>query len=190
LPSGLVKIARPDIRRPAVHKVPDVEMQITVSKSWGFTQVELVVVLVLVGILSAVAYPRFMGRGAFDTRGFHDEVITAIQFARQQAVAQRRQTCVTVAAAGVAITRALAPAPGVCGATPLLNPATGAAYAIAPPAGVALAGVGATALPLALTFDPLGQPNVGAVLSVTGDGVRCVSIAAGTGYVRGYLPPC
>lgn len=150
----------------------------------GFTLVELIVTLILVGILSAVAIPRFMGRGSFDTRGFHDQVITAIQFARQQAVAQRRQVCVTVNAAGLTIMRALAPPPGVCGATPLLNPATGAAYALVAPAGVVLGGTGGTALPLALTFDPLGQVNTAAGLSVTGDGVRNVCIEAGTGYVR------
>jgi len=150
----------------------------------GFTLVELIVTLILVGILSAVAIPRFMGRGSFDTRGFHDQVITAIQFARQQAVAQRRQVCVTVTAAGLTITRALAPPPGVCGVTPLLNPTTGAGYALVAPAGVVLGGTGGTLLPLVLTFDPLGQVNVAAGLSVTGDGVRNVTIEAGTGYVH------
>lgn len=150
----------------------------------GFTLVELIVTLILVGILSAVAIPRFMGQGSFETRGFHDQVITAIQFARQQAVAQRRQVCVTVNAAGLNITRALAPPPGVCGATALLNPATGAAYALVAPAGVVLGGTGGTVLPLALTFDPLGQVNIAAGLSVTGDGVRNVTIEAGTGYVH------
>ena len=152
--------------------------------------VELIVTLLLVSILAAVAIPRFVGKGAFDTRGFHDEVISAIQFARQQAIAQRRQVCVTLTASGLTATRALAPPPGVCGATALLNPANGTAYAIAAPGGVVLAGVGTTVLPLALTFDPLGQPSGPAVVSVTGDGVRCLSVAASTGYVRGYLAPC
>ena len=166
----------------------------------GFTLVELVVTMIIVGILALSAIPRMMGRAGFDTRGFHDELITAIQFARQEAVAQRRQICVTVAAAAagpIRITRALAPAPGVCGATPLLNPTTGAAYddvnsGIRLPTGVVIAGVGATALPLTINFDALGQPqlNATAVLSITGDGVRCVAVEAGTGYVRGYLAPC
>lgn len=159
------------------------------SSSAGFTLVELVVVMVLIGIVSSVAIPRFVGRGAFDARGFQDQVIVAIQYARQQAVAQRRQICVAVTVGGLAITRALAPPPAACVATALTNPATGAAYAAAAPAGVALAGVGATALPLALNFDQLGRPNVAAVLRIAGEDNHCLTVEAETGYVRPTVCP-
>jgi len=63
----------------------------------GFTLVELVTVLVLVGILSVVAIPHFMDH-TFDERGFHDAVKAAVQHARRIAVASRRFSCVNVTA--------------------------------------------------------------------------------------------
>lgn len=157
----------------------------------GFTIVELVTVMVLVGIVAAVAIPRFVGRGAFDTRGYQDQVVVAIQYARQQAVAQRRQVCVAIDVAGVlTITRAPAPPPaGACNGTPLTNPATGAAYAVAPPTGVAAAGIGGTALPLTLNFDQLGRPNAAVALRIAGDDNHCLAVEAATGYVRPIACP-
>ncbi|HXV12337.1 MAG TPA: prepilin-type N-terminal cleavage/methylation domain-containing protein, partial [Burkholderiales bacterium] len=39
----------------------------------GFTLVELVVIIAILGVMAAVIGPRFMGRDAFASRGFHDE---------------------------------------------------------------------------------------------------------------------
>ncbi|MFZ5511948.1 MAG: GspH/FimT family pseudopilin [Pseudomonadota bacterium] len=157
-------------------------------RNTGFTQVELVVALVLVGILAAVAIPRFVGRDAFDSRGFSDQFLSAIQFARQQAVAQRRRVCIAIAANGYGLTRAQAP-DAACDGTPVLDPVTGAAYAVAAPAGIAIAGVGGTALPLTLAFDALGRPSVTASLRVAAGVDRCLTVESETGYVHAIACP-
>ena len=52
----------------------------------GFTLVELVLVIVLMGILSIFALPRFFDVNPFLERGFHDELIQAARYAQKLAV--------------------------------------------------------------------------------------------------------
>lgn len=56
--------------------------------SRGFTIIELVTVIVLLGILTAVAAPKFFSRDSFDDRFFFDDAKSALRYARQLAVSK------------------------------------------------------------------------------------------------------
>jgi MSHA pilin protein MshC len=53
----------------------------------GFTLIELIMVMVIIGFLAAVVGPRFFDRQVFDERMFFEESIGAVRYAQKLALA-------------------------------------------------------------------------------------------------------
>ena len=150
-----------------------------VSTARGFSLVELILVMVIAGILAAVAVPRLVGKNSFDTRGFADQLAATVRSAQKLAVSQRRDVSVHLTASDatlcydpIAPCAAASQAPGPGGEKP---------YTVAAPGGVAIASPVAV-----LTFDRGGRPDTAAQLDiqVNGTGTHLVLVERETGYVH------
>jgi len=62
----------------------------------GFTLVELITVMVIVGILAVAVLPRFFTVSDFEDRGGADQVKSLLRFAQKTAIAQRRNISVAI----------------------------------------------------------------------------------------------
>jgi len=144
----------------------------------GFTLVELVVVLMLVGILAVVAIPRLVGIGSYDTLGFYDRVASGLRYAQKQAIAKRRVVCVNFGAASVTFT--FEPTAGLGCTAGLAGPHGQSPYTAVPQG----SGIAFTSTPTNFSFDALGRPSTGQTISITGDGTRTLTVEPETGYVR------
>jgi MSHA pilin protein MshC len=152
------------------------------STGCGFTLVELIVTISVLGILAAIAAPRFASRDTFASRGFFDQATETVRYAQKTSIAWRKEVFVCVS--GTTITAALTAG---C-AVPLNNPATGAALSVAAPSGVTLTGAGFSFTQPTAT-QAGGQPSTGAqvviaINGVAGDPVRQIVVERETGYVH------
>jgi MSHA pilin protein MshC len=151
----------------------------------GFTLVELVMAIVLIGVLSVVALPRLASRSDVSARGFHDSTLAYLRFAQKSAVAQRRTVCVAFTANGLTLTMAAAEATFSCGASPSLVGPNGESSA-------ALTSDSASysAQPGTLRFDGLGQPVNATGATIASQTVqvanagKTITVEAVTGFVH------
>lgn len=79
----------------------------------GFTLVELIATMMLIGILAAVAFPR-MDIGIYRELVFRDQVLSALRFAQKTASSHRRLVCVAFTASSVSLRMATANGASAC----------------------------------------------------------------------------
>lgn len=140
------------------------------SHQRGFTLIELIMVVVMLGVLAVFAAPKVFNTGDFNARGFHDETLSLLRYAQKTAIAQRRTVCVTLKATEVTLTMDTGATPdGVCDA-PLTPPNT------------LRGGTGLAATPSSFTYTGLGSPSAGVSITIVNAGN--ITVEADTGYVH------
>lgn len=163
--------------------------------------IELVVVIVLVGILGAVATARYVDSGGFDAAAYAEQTRAMVRYAQKIAVAQHRPVFVVFGNQRISLCFDLncaggqrVPAPGGAnsgGKATMAKCAAADWYCEGTPDKLAYSLQGAS--PGSFFFDALGQPSsvttgtpafAGLVLRITGDGLnRDITVSPETGYV-------
>jgi MSHA pilin protein MshC len=148
-------------------------------KHSGFTITELVVVLVITGVLAAVAVPRFFVSQQYKDRGFYDQALAISRFAQKSAIALRRNVCVNIASPSINLTYASAAGSISTCDTNLPSPVGGTApFTVTAPSGVTLSPS------TTIIFTALGSvSSAGATTTITVSS-RTITVESGTGYVH------
>lgn len=73
------------------------------ARSLGFTLIELITTLVILGVLSVYAISRFFDRSTFDTRAYYDIAQGMLRYGQKLAIAQNTSVYVRLNGSSVAL---------------------------------------------------------------------------------------
>jgi len=144
----------------------------------GFTLIELVMVIVVLGILAVFASPSMFNSQDYYARGFHDETLALLRYGQKAAIAQRRTVCVAFALDSASLTIASAEPPSIDCNTSLAGPNGTTPYKV-----TAKPNVNYASVPNGFNFNALGQASGAASVQVDGYS-QTISVEANTGYVH------
>ena len=156
----------------------------------GFTMVELIVIMVLLGIMAAVAVPRLINSGERGAQVFGDQLVSGLRLASTAARAHRRLVCASLGAKALTLRIAAEnPTKSTPACTNLLANAPDSDFSTSDP------DVMASGLSGTLYFQPNGDissdvdgktliDTAKITISAQGSPQRVITLAGGTGYVE------
>lgn len=141
------------------------------ARQGGFTLVELITTVLLVGAVAAIAAPRFADPGPFRTRAFFDDTLTATRYAHQVAIASGCATRIAFSGGYNAFID--------CGGGEVALTRPGAATAVS-----ATAPAGVTVTTTSFSFDRIGRAAIGGGGATVSVGPHAFTVDAETGLAR------
>lgn len=144
--------------------------QNTTSQPDGYTLIELVVVILVLGILAAAIAPRFFDFDTYRNRSVYDELAGAVRYAQKLAVASGCEVQVRLSSSGYALQQHSSSCTTGAFTTLSGHPITSAT----------LSGVSISSSPASFIFDAMGRSSSSVSVNV---GDRSFAVVAETGYV-------
>ncbi len=140
------------------------------QKQAGFTMIELVVLILLLGILSVFVLPRFVDFDSFRTRAAYDEVAGAVRYAQKLAVASGCEVQVVISGGSYALQQHSTDCTSGAFSTIVNHPITSNN----------VSGVSLSSSPNSFIFDAMGRSSSNVTINV---GSESLTVIAETGYV-------